>query len=199
MVKWIKHEIHFFTSQIDTYWSTDSIDQYVSIRNVKKKLWISVNFQVYLELETFGSLNAKRIQIEFLVQIAKVSGSLKIITAYARVNQNFTLNTRLLNDFLWINNWNFFLQPKITFYFKVTTLLHQPPTNNWMFLCPCSQLLVSGVVADAAVRLSIFSVTSTLRRIGFLFLSNWMKYDRSDSFPFNYEPDTIPFGSWSKI
>ena len=90
----------FFTSQIDTYWSTDSIDQYVSIRNVKKKLWISVNFQVYLELETFGSLNAKRIQIEFLVQIAKVSGSLKIITAYARVNQNFTLNTRLLNDFL---------------------------------------------------------------------------------------------------
>ena len=30
------------------------------------------------------------------------------------------------------------------------------------------------------------------------FFSNWMGYDRDDSFPFDFEPNAIPFGSKSK-
>ena len=37
-----------------------------------------------------------------------------------------------------------------------------------------------------------------LREIDFLFLSNLKVYDRSDSFPLYYEPNGIPFGSYSK-
>ena len=40
--------------------------------------------------------------------------------------------------------------------------------------------------------------TYTLRKLVFHFLSNWMGYDRGDSFPFDIEPNGIPFGSKSK-
>ena len=33
----------------------------------------------------------------------------------------------------------------------------------------------------------------------FHFLSNWMGYDRGDSFSFNFEPNVIPFGSKCEI
>ena len=39
---------------------------------------------------------------------------------------------------------------------------------------------------------------SALRKLVFDFLSNWMRYDRGDSFPFNSEPNGNPFGSKSK-
>ena len=35
----------------------------------------------------------------------------------------------------------------------------------------------------------------TLRKLSFYFLSNWMGYDRGDSFPFDFQPNGIPFGS----
>ena len=38
-------------------------------------------------------------------------------------------------------------------------------------------------------------VLFALRQIYFQFLSNCKEYDRSDSFPFNYEPNGISFGS----
>ena len=34
----------------------------------------------------------------------------------------------------------------------------------------------------------------TLRKLVSHFLSNWMEYDRGDSFLFNFEPNGIPFG-----
>ena len=34
-----------------------------------------------------------------------------------------------------------------------------------------------------------------LRKLYFYFLSRWMGYDRGDSFPFDFEPNGIPFGS----
>ena len=37
--------------------------------------------------------------------------------------------------------------------------------------------------------------TSTLRKLVFHILSNWMGYDRGDSFPFDFEPNGIPFSS----
>ena len=40
---------------------------------------------------------------------------------------------------------------------------------------------------------------TTLRKLVFHFLSNWMGYDRGDSFPFNFEPNGNPFGSKSKV
>ena len=36
---------------------------------------------------------------------------------------------------------------------------------------------------------------SPLRKLNFHFLSHWMGYDRGDSFPFNFEPNGIPFGT----
>ena len=39
---------------------------------------------------------------------------------------------------------------------------------------------------------------STLRKLLFHFLSNWMGYDRGDNFPPYFEPNGIPFGSKSK-
>ena len=46
-----------------------------------------------------------------------------------------------------------------------------------------------------------FDTQSTLRKLYFYFLSHWMRYDRSDSFPFDFEPNGIPFGHvlWSYI
>ena len=38
----------------------------------------------------------------------------------------------------------------------------------------------------------------TLRKIYFHFLSHGMGYDRGDSFPFDFEPNGIPFDSKSK-
>ena len=38
----------------------------------------------------------------------------------------------------------------------------------------------------------------TLKKLYFHFLSNWMGYDRGDSFPFDFEPNGILFGSKSK-
>ena len=38
----------------------------------------------------------------------------------------------------------------------------------------------------------------TLRKLYFQFLSHWMGYDHGDSFPFDSEPNWIPFGSKSK-
>ena len=35
----------------------------------------------------------------------------------------------------------------------------------------------------------------TLRKLCFHFLSYWLGYDRGDSFPFNFEPSDISFGS----
>ena len=42
--------------------------------------------------------------------------------------------------------------------------------------------------------------SDTLRKLVFHFLSDWMGYDRGDSFPFNFEPNGIQFGSenWKK-
>ena len=37
-----------------------------------------------------------------------------------------------------------------------------------------------------------------LRKLYFHFLSHWMGYDRGDSFPFDFKPNGIPFGSKSK-
>ena len=37
-----------------------------------------------------------------------------------------------------------------------------------------------------------------LRKLCFHFLSHSMGYDRGDSFPFDFEPNRIPFGSKSK-
>ena len=39
---------------------------------------------------------------------------------------------------------------------------------------------------------------TTLRKLNLHFLSHWMGYHRSDSFPFDFEPNVIPFGSKSK-
>ena len=41
-------------------------------------------------------------------------------------------------------------------------------------------------------------VPATLRKLCFHLLSQWKGYDRGDSFPFNFEPNGIPFGSESK-
>ena len=38
---------------------------------------------------------------------------------------------------------------------------------------------------------------ATLRKLCLHFLSHWMGYDRDDSFPFNFEPNGISFGSKS--
>ena len=38
-----------------------------------------------------------------------------------------------------------------------------------------------------------------LRKLLFHFLSNWMGYDRGDSFPFDFEPNGFPFGSKLKV
>ena len=35
----------------------------------------------------------------------------------------------------------------------------------------------------------------TLRKLYFRFLSHWMGFDPDDSFPFDFEPNEIPFGS----
>ena len=40
--------------------------------------------------------------------------------------------------------------------------------------------------------------TATLRKLVFHFLSNWIGYDRGDSFPFDFEPNGILFGYKSK-
>ena len=40
--------------------------------------------------------------------------------------------------------------------------------------------------------------TSTLRKLAFHFLSNWIEYDRGYGFPFDFEPNGISFGSKSK-
>ena len=42
---------------------------------------------------------------------------------------------------------------------------------------------------------SLFEPTITLRKLYFHFFSHWMGYDWDDSFPFNFEPNGIPFGS----
>ena len=39
---------------------------------------------------------------------------------------------------------------------------------------------------------------NTMRKLVFHFLSHWMGYDRGDSFPFDFEPNGIAFGSKSK-
>ena len=39
------------------------------------------------------------------------------------------------------------------------------------------------------------SNNNTLRKLYFHFLSYWTGYDRDDSFPFDFEPNGIPFGS----
>ena len=41
-------------------------------------------------------------------------------------------------------------------------------------------------------------IVHTLRNLYFQFLSNWMGYDHGDSFPFDYGPNGILFGSKSK-
>ena len=41
-------------------------------------------------------------------------------------------------------------------------------------------------------------VASILKKLVFHFLSNWMEYDRGDSFPFDCEPNGMPLGSKSK-
>ena len=38
----------------------------------------------------------------------------------------------------------------------------------------------------------------TLRKLVFHYLPNWMGSDRGDSFPFDFEPNGVPFGSKSK-
>ena len=42
------------------------------------------------------------------------------------------------------------------------------------------------------------NIRDALRKLYFHFLSYWMGYDRGDSFPFDSEPNGIPFGSKSK-
>ena len=42
------------------------------------------------------------------------------------------------------------------------------------------------------------SSTYTLRKLYFHFNSNWVGYDRGDSFPLYFEPNEIPFGSKAK-
>ena len=42
---------------------------------------------------------------------------------------------------------------------------------------------------------STTKLSGTLRKLVFHFLSNWMGYDRGDSFPFDFEPNGISFGS----
>ena len=37
-----------------------------------------------------------------------------------------------------------------------------------------------------------------MRKLVYQFLSNWNGYDRGDSFPFDFEPNSNPFGSKSK-
>ena len=39
---------------------------------------------------------------------------------------------------------------------------------------------------------------AALRKLIFYFFSNWMRYDRGDSFPFDFEPNGNPFGSKTK-
>ena len=46
------------------------------------------------------------------------------------------------------------------------------------------------------IKLVLFS--HTLKKLAFHFLSNSMEFDRGDSFPFDFEPNGIPFGSKSK-
>ena len=36
-------------------------------------------------------------------------------------------------------------------------------------------------------------VITTLRTLYFQFLSHWMGYDHGDSFPFDFEPNGVPF------
>ena len=43
-----------------------------------------------------------------------------------------------------------------------------------------------------------FAVGPALKKLVFYFLSNWMGYDRGDSFPLEFEPNGNPFDSNSK-
>ena len=40
---------------------------------------------------------------------------------------------------------------------------------------------------------------SQARKLDFHFLSYWMGYDRGDSFPFDFEPNEIPFGTLFRL
>ena len=48
------------------------------------------------------------------------------------------------------------------------------------------------------ISIAVQFVLHTLRKLYFHFLSHWMGYDRGDSFPFDFQPNGIPFGSKSK-
>ena len=48
--------------------------------------------------------------------------------------------------------------------------------------------------ANNASRTAAGIVSPSLRKLVFHFLSNWMGYDRGDSFPFDFEPNENPFG-----
>ena len=60
-------------------------------------------------------------------------------------------------------------------------------------------MLIALLMILCSMRVDIHSVlVLTLRKLVFYFLSYWMGYDRGDSFPFDFEPNRIPFGSKSK-
>jgi len=56
----------------------------------------------------------------------------------------------------------------------------------------------SSISANVRKKQQTRTLTHTLRKLYFIFLSNWMGNDRGDSFSFDFEPNGIPFGLKSK-
>ena len=76
---------------------------------------------------------------------------------------------------------------------------HLSPTLAPLYARKCS--LISGGSTRNPVMSESPSLSDgcTLRKLYFQFLSNWMGYGCDDSFPFNFEPNGILFGSKSKL
>ena len=54
------------------------------------------------------------------------------------------------------------------------------------------------IARSILVKIFVECVNLHSEEIDYQFLSNLLEYDRGDSFPFNFEPNEIPFGSKSK-
>ena len=54
-----------------------------------------------------------------------------------------------------------------------------------------------GHLLSSYIQISRELESSTLRKLYFQLLSNWMGYNRGDSFPFDFDPNGFPFGSKS--
>jgi len=65
---------------------------------------------------------------------------------------------------------------------------HDWQTNKWAFY-QCTYAFFFIHVESRCTSMN------SLTKLCFHFLSHWMGYDHGDSFPFDFEPNGIPFGS----